>query len=67
MAWISLKNLTTILMGNHKADNYCDMVADPVLSYKAMGCNMSFTVHFLDCHLEFFPENLGVVSDEHRE
>jgi hypothetical protein len=25
------------------------------------------TVHFLDSHLDFFPENLGAVSDELRE
>jgi hypothetical protein len=43
------------------------MVADIVLSDKAMGCNMFFKGHFLDSHLEFFPENLGAVSDEHRE
>jgi hypothetical protein len=43
------------------------MVADIVQSHKAMGCNMSFKVHFLDSHLESFPENLGAVSDEHKE
>jgi hypothetical protein len=37
------------------------------MAYKAMGCNMSLKVHFLDSHLDFFPENLGAVSDEHRE
>jgi hypothetical protein len=33
------------------------------MAYKAIGCNMCLKVHFLD----FFPENLGAVSDEHRE
>jgi hypothetical protein len=28
---------------------------------------MSLKVHFLGSHLEFFPENLGAVSDEHGE
>jgi hypothetical protein len=29
-------------LGNHKTENYRDMVADLVIqSYKAMGCNMS--------------------------
>jgi hypothetical protein len=42
-------------------------VADLVLSYKAMGRNMSLKVHFLDSHLKFFPENLGAVSNEHGE
>jgi hypothetical protein len=41
--------------------------ADLVLSYKAKGCNMSLKVHFLDSHLDFFPENLGAVSDEKGE
>ena len=27
---------------------------------------MSLKVHYLDSHLDFFPENLGAVSDEHR-
>ncbi|GBM76462.1 hypothetical protein AVEN_272741-1 [Araneus ventricosus] len=30
-----------------------------------MGCNMSLKIHFLHSHLEFYPENLGSVSDEH--
>jgi hypothetical protein len=32
-----------------------------------MGYNMSLKVHFLGSHLDFFPENLGAVSDEHGE
>jgi hypothetical protein len=28
---------------------------------------MSLKVHFLDSHLDFFPENLGAVSDQHGE
>jgi len=43
------------------------MVADLVKSYRAMGSHMSLEVHFLDSHLDFFPENLGAVSVEHGE
>ncbi|GBM81913.1 hypothetical protein AVEN_138580-1 [Araneus ventricosus] len=32
-----------------------------------MGCNMSLKIHFLHSHLEFYPENLGSVSDKHGE
>jgi len=33
-----------------------------------MGCRMSFNVHFLHFHLDFFPPNLGAVrDDEHGE
>ncbi|GBM11116.1 hypothetical protein AVEN_242996-1 [Araneus ventricosus] len=35
--------------------------------YKTMGCNMSLIIHFLHSHLEFYPENLGSVSDKHGE
>ena len=29
--------------------------------------NMSLKIHILHSHLDFFPENLGAVSDEHEE
>jgi len=29
-----------------------------------MGCNVILKTHFLESHLDFFPENLGEVSDE---
>jgi len=41
--------------------------AEPLTSYKAIGCNMSLKIHFLESHLDFFPENLDEVSDEHGE
>jgi len=41
------------------------MVADLLHSYKAMGFNMSLKVNFVDSHLDFFPENLRSVSNEH--
>jgi hypothetical protein len=31
------------------------------------GCNMSLNMHFLDPNLDFFPENIGAISDEHGE
>jgi hypothetical protein len=41
---------------------------DELLSaYKALGCNMSLKIHFLHSHLDFFPENMGAISDEHGE
>ena len=41
----SLKNITTNVLGNHKADNCRDMVVDAVQYYKAMGCNVSLEAH----------------------
>ncbi|UYV75986.1 hypothetical protein LAZ67_13002030 [Cordylochernes scorpioides] len=34
---------------------------------RSTGCNMSLKIHFLHSHLDFFPDNLGAVSDEHGE
>jgi hypothetical protein len=45
-AWKSFKSVTTNFLANDKGENYTDMVADFVKSYKAMGCNMSLNVHF---------------------
>ena len=35
--------------------------------YQKLDCNMSLKIHFLHSHLDFFPENCGAASDEHRE
>ncbi|KAF2361910.1 hypothetical protein FHG87_007339, partial [Trinorchestia longiramus] len=32
-----------------------------------MGCRMSLKIHFLHSHLNFFPPNLGAVSNENGE
>jgi hypothetical protein len=66
-AWQAFKNVTKSFLGNHKAENYHEIVSVLLTAYKAMAYNMSLKVHFLDSHLDFFPENLGTVSDEHRE
>jgi len=66
-AWFSFKRICKDFLGNHKAANYQYVVQDLLISYKAVGCNMTLKIHFLASHLEFFPENLGEVSDEHGE
>jgi len=66
-AWLSFKRICKDFLGNHKAANYQDVVRDLLTSYKAMGCNMSLKIHFLESHLDFSPQNLGKVSDEHSE
>jgi len=66
-AWLSFKRTCKDFLGNHKAANYRDVVQDLLTSYKAMGCSMSLKIHFLESHLDFFPENLDEVSDEHGE
>jgi len=66
-ARLSFKRICKDFLGNHKAANYQNVVQDLLTSYKAVGSNMSLKIHFLESHLDFFPENLGQVSDEHGE
>ena len=66
-AWDAFTNICSNFLGNTKSENYKEIVEELVSSYHAMGCNMSLKLHFLDSHLDFFPENMGAVSDEHGE
>ena len=65
--WLSFKKICEDFLGNHKAANYQGVVQGLLTSYKAVGCNMSLKIQFLESHLDFFRENLGEVSDEHGE
>ncbi|UYV77467.1 hypothetical protein LAZ67_15001120 [Cordylochernes scorpioides] len=66
-AWNSFRKVCKNFLGSVKVENYRDIVNDLLLSYKTLGCNMSLKIHFLHSHLDFFPDNLGSVSDEHGE
>ncbi|KAL6471883.1 hypothetical protein MHYP_G00205330 [Metynnis hypsauchen] len=66
-AWESFVQVVHNFLGNHKATNYEELVDDMLISFKRMGCRMSLMIHFLHSHLDFFPPNLGDVSDEYGE
>ncbi|GFX83362.1 uncharacterized protein TNCV_908801 [Trichonephila clavipes] len=66
-AWQSFRNVTHSFLGNLKAENYRDIIHDLITSYKNLGCSMSLKIHSLHLQIDFFPENLGAVSDEHGE
>lgn len=50
-AWQSFKNLAKGFLGNHKRENYKELVSKLVQSYRKQGCLMH---HLLDSHLDFF-------------
>ena len=54
-------------LGNHKAENYIEIVENMIEAFRRLGSRMSLKLHFLHSHLEFFPDNLDAVSDEHGE
>jgi hypothetical protein len=51
-------------LGNNKADNYQEILERLLQSYEAIKY-MSLKIHFSHSHLDFFPQNLGAVIDEH--
>jgi len=65
-AWDAFRLVSTNFLGNIRAENYKELIKD-MSFYHKLGCNVSLKIHMLHSHLEFFPENCGVVSDEHGE
>jgi hypothetical protein len=51
-------------LGNYKDPNYKQVVEKVLENFIALGCAMSLKVHFLNAHLDYFPENLLVRSKE---
>lgn len=66
-AWLSFKEVVNNFLGNHKSENYKKLVADMLQNYQELGCLMSYKLHFLHSHLDYFPQNLGDYSEEQGE
>ena len=43
------------------------MVSNFPQAYQELGARVSLKIHFLHSHLDFFPLNMGDISDEHGE
>ncbi|GBO38287.1 hypothetical protein AVEN_22708-1 [Araneus ventricosus] len=66
-AWLSFKSVCAHFLGNKKAENYEDLVGNMVKCFRVIGCNMPLKLHVFDSHLNFYPQTLGAISDEHGE
>lgn len=66
-AWSSFVQVVQNFLGNHKAENYVELVETMLSNFNILGCNMSIKVHYLHSHLDRFPENLGDCSEEQGE
>ena len=65
--WEAFKSVCSGFLGNTRVPDYQACIEKLLKSYEDMGCRMSLKIHFLHSHLNFFPPNLGAVSDEHGE
>ena len=66
-ASLVFRSICMNFLGNRRSDDYVAHVEELLSAYEAMGCKVSFKVHFLHSHLGFFLEKVGVISDDHGE
>ncbi|GBM67302.1 hypothetical protein AVEN_37082-1 [Araneus ventricosus] len=59
-AWSSFKE---VVLGNYKDANLKQVVQSMLENFKKLGCSCNLKVHFLMCHLDYFPETLGAASE----
>jgi hypothetical protein len=64
--WNAFKVVKKFL-GNIKYPLYKESVRNILDKFKLLGCNMSLKLNFLASHLDYFPPNLGAVSEEQAE
>jgi hypothetical protein len=63
-AWNAFKEVIAKFLWYYKDRNYKQIVGKMLEIFIALGCAVSFKVQFLNAHLDYFPENLGTVSEE---
>ncbi|KAL6469174.1 hypothetical protein MHYP_G00226980 [Metynnis hypsauchen] len=66
-AWNSFVAVLRGFLGNHKDENYVQLVQTLIKNYAAMGFRMSLKIHILNAHLDKFKENMGAYSEEQGE
>ncbi|KAI6657156.1 hypothetical protein LOD99_15942 [Oopsacas minuta] len=52
-AWNAFVQIVQNFLGNHRVENYSELVDNLLESYRKMGCRMSLKLHFLHSHLDF--------------
>ena len=67
ITWRSFVMVVRNFLGNKKDKDYVELVESLLKNLRDLGANMSIKVHFLQSHLDRFPENCGDVSDEQGE
>jgi hypothetical protein len=65
--WNAFRDVVLKFLGNQKDPNFRRIVRKMLTMFKDLGCSMSLKVHFLASHLDYYPENLGAISEEQGE
>ena len=63
--WLSVKAVRNNFLGNTKSINHKHLIDNIMQNFQEIKVNMSLKIHMMHSHLDFFPENMEAVSDEH--
>ena len=66
-AWCLYVSVIRKFLGNTKASNYWNLVDMMLKNFQVLDARMSMKLHYLFSHLDYFPENIGDVSEEQWE
>ena len=66
-AWLSFENIVEQFLGNVKSPDGKKEVSRMVDSFQKLKCSINLKLHFIDSHVEYFPEYLGDYSEEQGE
>ena len=59
MAWEAFANFVMNFLGNHKSENYFEIVQKLVDTFKTLDANMSMKPHYLHSHWDSVSRELG--------
>ena len=66
-AWCSYVSVVQEFLGSTKVSNYRYLVDVVLSNFQVLGSRMSIKLYYVYSHLDYFPENLGDVSEEQVE
>ena len=66
-AWCTHVSVIGEFLCNTKASNYRNLVDVVLQNFQALGARIRIKLYYLFSHLDYFPENLGNVSEEQGE
>ena len=66
-AWLSYVELCQGFLGSERSDEWQEIARKLVSNYKEQGCLMSLKLHYVSDHLDKFPANCGLMSEQQGE
>ena len=66
-AWLFFAEAVLKFRGNTKYSDYKTIIESMLACFEALGCRISLKVRFFHAHLDYFPQNLGDMGEEHGE